>query len=1028
MLSKFSVKKPVTITMMILIVLLLGAVSLSKLNVDLMPSIELPYVMVQTTYSGAGPEEIENLVSKPLEQILATVENIDTIVSISNEGSSIVLMQFNFGTDMDETVLQMREKIDMIKGYLPDGTTSPTVMKLDPNSMPIIQLAISSKGDIYTTQKIAEDVVQPRLEKIEGTASASVSGGLEREVEVMLKDEVLKGYNLSSSYITQILQAENLNLPGGTVMKGTNELTVRTIGEFKSVEEIRNISIPLTRGGTLRLRDIADVNLVNKDRSSITKLNGQDVVQISVMKQSDGNTVNVSKKVNEELEKIKAEYPDLNIDTIFDQADYINLSINNLKRTAMTGAVLAVIILLIFLRSFKTTLVIALSIPISIITTFILLYFTGITLNMMTIGGLALGIGMLVDNSIVVLENIYRHRSLGMDRINASINGTNEVSMAVTASTLTTIAVFLPIVFTGGLAATIFKDFALTIVMALVSSLLVALTLIPMMASKLVAVKNMESEEAQEKKHGIIVTIYKRILSWSLRHRLITIALSLVMFVVSILMVFQVGAEFFPATDEGQISVSVNLPAGAELEKTDELLENIKDSINQIPEIKSVFTSSGSGGIMSIGSSSNSGSMTIMLQDLKDRSRSTKQISDEIRTIVKDIPGAEISVSEASSMSMGSGGTAISISIEGDDLDKLKNIGDDFVEIIENVDGTREVESSYADGIPEVQIITDRSLASQYGLTTAQIGSAIKGTLSGSDVTKFKIDGDELDVNLKGDNIYGESISILNMLPITLPSGGSVPLSEVANIKVENGPISIMRQNQTRILTVSASVSGRDVQSVSTDITNLLKEYEMPNGYSYTFGGETEQIRETFGDLFLAMAMAVLLVYMIIAAQFESLIQPLSVMFSVPLALSGGFIALFIIGLPLNVVGIIGFIILIGIVVNNAIVLIDYINKRRLSGEDRTVAILKAGPIRIRPIMMTALTTILGLVPMAIGYGEGGELTQSMGVVVIGGLALSTVLTLVIVPVMYTIFDDITIFFKRKFKRHKDENVIVKEI
>ena len=608
MFAKFSVKKPVTITMMILIVILLGAVSLSKLQVDLMPSIELPYVMVQTSYSGAGPEEIENLLSKPLEQTLATVENIETIISISNEGSSIILMQFNFNTDMDDTVLQMREKIDMIKGYLPDGTTSPIVMKLDLNSMPIIQLAISSKGDIYTTQKIAEDVIQPRLEKIEGTASANVSGGLEREVEIMLKDDMLKGYNLNSSYIGQILVAENLNLPGGTVMKGSNELTVRTIGEFKSVEEIRNINIPLTMGGTVRLKDIADVNLTNKDQSSITKLNGQEVVQISVMKQSDGNTVNVSKKVNEELEKIKAEYPDLNIETVLDQAKYINLSINNLVNSALMGAILAIIILLIFLRSFKTTFVIALSIPISIITTFVLLYFSGITLNMMTIGGLALGIGMLVDNSIVVLENIYRHRSQGMDRITASVEGTNEVSMAVTASTLTTVAVFLPIVFTGGLAATIFTDFAITIVMSLMSSLIVALTLVPMLSSKLIAVKNMESEEAQEKKHGPIVVTYKRILSWSLRHRLVTVALSIGLFVVSLVMVSSVGAEFFPATDQGQINIAVSLPAGAELKKTENTLAELQTLIEQIPEVKTVFTSSGSSGnVMSLSSGSNIG-------------------------------------------------------------------------------------------------------------------------------------------------------------------------------------------------------------------------------------------------------------------------------------------------------------------------------------------------------------------------------------------------------------------------------------
>ena len=429
MFARFSVKKPVTITMMILIVIVLGVVSFSKLQIDLLPQMELPYVMVQTSYQGAGPEEIENMISKPLEQTLSTVENIEAVISISNEGSSLVLMQFAFNTDMDEVMLQMREKIDMIKGFLPEGTSSPLVLKLDPNAMPIIQLAVSSKGDLHTSQKIAEDVISPRLERIEGTASANVSGGLEQEVEIMLKEEMIKGYNLTSSYIGQILRAENLNMPGGSVKKGNNELTVRTMGEFKSLEEIRNLTIPLSRGGTVRLKDIAEVQLKSKDQSSITKLDGKEVVQISIMKQSDANTVNVANEVNKEIEKIKSEYPDLNLVTVFNQADYINFAIDNLIRTASIGGILAIVILLVFLRSFKTTLVIAISIPISIITTFVILYFTDITLNMMTIGGLALGIGMLVDNSIVVLENIYRNRSLGMDRITASIDGSNEVAM-----------------------------------------------------------------------------------------------------------------------------------------------------------------------------------------------------------------------------------------------------------------------------------------------------------------------------------------------------------------------------------------------------------------------------------------------------------------------------------------------------------------------------------------------------------------------------------------------------------------------
>ncbi|WP_312810543.1 efflux RND transporter permease subunit [Sedimentibacter sp.] len=1017
MFAKFSVKKPVTITMMILIVIVLGAVSLSKLQIDLLPQMELPYVMVQTSYSGAGPEEIENMITKPLEQTVATVENIEGILSYSNEGSSIVLMQFAFGTDMDDVMLQLRENIDMIEGFLPEGTSSPIVAKLDPNAMPIIQMAVSSKGDIHTTQKIAEDVISPRLERIEGTASANVSGGLTQEVEIMLKEEVLKGYSLSSSYITQMLQAANINLPGGTVSKGSNELTVRTVGEFKSLDEIKNLSIPLTKGGTIRLMDIANVKIADKEQSSITKLDGREVVQVSVMKQSDGNTVNVSKLVNKEIEKIKREYPDISIVNVFDQAEFINFAINNLTKTALQGGILAIVILLIFLRSFKTTLVIALSIPTSIITTFVILYFADITLNMMTIGGLALGIGMLVDNSIVVLENIYRNRSLGIDRITASVDGTNEVAMAVTASTLTTVAVFIPIVFTGGLAATIFKDFALSIVIALFSSLLIALTLVPMLSSKLISVKNLESEELQEQKHGFLVAFYKKILKFSLNHRFITLTISIALFVVSIVMVASVGAEFFPATDEGMINVSVSLPAGSETKEVDNVLKEVHEAIQEIPEVTSVFTSAGSGGIMSIGGGS-TGSMNVILSELDERDRSVKEISDEIRKIVKDIPGAEISVSESSMMMMGMSGGAISISIKGDDIETLKSIGNDFKALIEKVEGTREVSTSYEDGIPQVQIALDRGIASQYGLSTAQVGAAVKDTLSGSNVTKFKVDGNELDVVLKGDNMYGQSMSLLEMLPIPTPMGSNIPLSEIADIKIEEGPVSIMRENQTRVLTVTGSVAGRDVQTVSTEIEKLLKEYAMPYGYSFTFGGETEQIVETFTDLAMVLLVAIVLVYMIIAAQFESLLQPLSIMFSVPLALSGGFIGLFVTGLHLNVIGIIGLIILVGIVVNNAIVLVDYINNRRNRGEDRTSAIMKAGPIRIRPIMMTALTTILGLVPMALGIGEGAELTQSMGVVVIGGLAFSTVLTLVVVPVMYTIFDDIANFFKRKLTKH----------
>lgn len=1015
MFAKFSVKKPVTITMLILVVIVFGFVSLSKLKVELMPSIEMPIAIVQTTYTGVGPEEMENLVTKPLEQALLSVENIDSVSSFSNEGSSLMLIQFNFGTDMDTATLDMREKLDLIRGSLPDGASAPIVMKMDPNSMPIVQLAISGKGqDIYTTQKIAEDIIQPRLERIEGAASADISGGLEKEITIVLSEETLKGYGLSFSYIGQIIQAENLNYPGGNVKKGSNELVVRTVGEFESIEDVKNLSIPLPAGGIIRLKDVAEVSLTDKDRTSIAKLDGQSVVQISIMKQSDGNTVDVSKSVNEELAKIRSEYPNLDIVVVTDQADYINLSINNLLSTALQGCILAVIILFIFLRSFKTTIIIAISIPFSIITTFVILYFSKINLNMMTLGGLALGIGMLVDNSIVVLENIFRHRSLGLDKQSASIEGANEVSMAVTASTLTSVAVFLPFIFTEGIVSMMFKDFAATIVVSLLSSLIVALTMIPMLSSKLVTVKKIKSEEEQEKESGFITNIYKKIIAWALRHRLIVITASLLIFILSISAFASNGAELFPEMDEGTLTVDVVMPEGTNLDETDKILSEIQQLALQIPEVEYVFASAGSSGL-SLGSSGGTGSVTLTLVDLEERERSASEISEKIRTAVKDIPGAEINVSSSSSMSMST--SDISLLVTGDNIETLKSIGNDIKDIIDSIEGSRDVETSLEDGTPRVQIDVDRGMASQYGLTASQIGSAVRTALTGQEISTYKVDGDEFDIVLKGDSIYESSLTMLEMIPVSTNSGGTVPLSEVADIKTVEGPTSITRQDQKRSVTINASVFGRDVQSVTDEIEQKLNSYNMPDGYSYSFEGMTEQMNEAFSDLLLVMVVAVLLVYMIIAAQLESFTQPLIIMFSVPLALSGGLIGLYILDMPINMVGMIGAVILIGVVVNNAIVLVDYINSRIQNGEDTITAIMKAGPIRLRPIMMTTLTTVLGLVPMALGIGEGAEMSQQLGIVVIGGLSLSTLLTLIVIPVAYSLLDSLGKSLRSKFAK-----------
>ncbi len=1027
-LSKLSVKRPVTILMVTFIVILLGGVSLSRLPIDLYPEIEVPVAIVSTEYSGVGPQEIEELLTKPIEESIATVDNIEKISSTSSEGNSLVIAEFNFGTDMDFAALEMREKVDMVKGYLPNDASNPLVFKIDPNSMPIIQASISDGKDLARLQTFAEDEIKPKIERLEGVASVEILGGYEEEVEVKIDQQKMLGYGLSIDYISGMIASENLNLPGGEVAKGKQELTVRTMGEFETTDDIKRLPLTLPKGGIVYLGDIADVTLKSKDTSTISRTNGKQSISISVQKQSGTNTVMVANKVNKELEKIKNKNDNIEIKTIFDQSEYIQDSIDNVIRNAVIGAILAVLILYLFLRNLRTTFIIGTAIPISVIATFILIYFNDITLNMMTLGGLALGVGMLVDNAIVVLENIYRFRQNDYSRKEAAVKGASQVGMAVTASTLTTVAVFLPIVFVEGITSILFKEFALTVTMSLAASLIVSLTLIPMLSSKLLKVDKMQGKKHKgkfkffsklydlfDKVFGKIENIYKRLLKFGLRHRKTVVGIALVIFISSAVLVGSVGAEFFPKMDEGEFTINISLPEGSQLEETSDVATEIEGILGGIKEIDTVFSNVGSSGMFSIGSAgTNAATITVALKDLDQRDRSTDLVADEVRGLVKNIPGAEIGI-EVSSSGMGGGGNApISISIKGDDLDKLKEVGDDFVDIVESVKGTREVSSSMEKGIPEVRVKINRKNASQYGLNAAQIAQSIKGIVSGKTATRYKYAGDEIDVVVKGDETFKSSITNLKQLPIKAPAGMNIPLGQIADVSIERGPVVVNRNSQSRVVTVTSQILGRDLKSITDDIEAKFEQYNLPSGYTYEMGGERQDLQEAFSGLSTALILAVLLVYMILASQFESLLHPFTIMLSVPLAFAGGAIGLFITNRALSVPALIGVIMLAGIVVNNAIVLVDYINTRRENGEERWDAIVNAGPIRLRPILMTTLTTVLGLFPLALGLGEGTEAQAPMATVVIGGLLLSTLLTLVFIPVVYTIFDDIAGFVKRK--------------
>lgn len=1012
--------------MMVLVVVLLGAISLTRLPIDLFPEFEVPVAIVSTTYSGTGPLEMENLITRPIEGAVSTVGNIDIVSSRTSEGSSIVIAQFNFGVDMDNAALEMREKVDLIKGLLPEDAEDPMVLKIDPNAMPIIQIALTSGGDLARLQELAEDTFSQRLERLDGVASVDISGGYTREIEIKVNQSRLSSMGLSIGQLSQLIGASNINYPGGNVTKGDQDLSVRVTGEFESVEEIRLMPVTLSSGDIIRLGDIAQIKLVNKELNTISRTNGNESINISIQKQSGRNTVQVAELIHDELEKLERDYPEIEFQVVMDSSLFIIQAINTVAKNAIFGSFLAIIILYIFLKNLRTTTIIGISIPISLIASFILLYFNGITLNIMTLGGLAMAVGMLVDSAIVVLENIFRYRTEGLSKYDAAIKGASEVGMAITASTLTTIAVFIPIVFVEGFVGTIFKDFALTVTLSLAASLVVSLTLIPMLSSKILSVsetgKKRKLDKVYNRFDGVYSKVeekYRSLLENGINNRKKTVVISVIVFFVSIASLFAVGMEFLPATDESMISIDISLPLGASQDKVDLVTTEVEELLYDIPEIESVAVTIGSGGLtMGRGfSSGNGSSISLMLYPLGERDRSTSEVAEDIRGMVKDIPGVEIAVNQTSNMGMISSGTPVSISIKGPELNVLEEISESIKGMVESVAGTREVTTSISDSVPVVQVAVKKEMAAAYGLTTAQIGAGVRSGATGATVSRFKDRGDEINVVIRPEGNVTDSLENFSQMEITTPMGTDIPLSMVADITIEKGPTVINRDNQERVVTVTSQIIDRDLNSVTRDIEDQLEVYAMPEGYSYSIGGENEEMIDAFTQLAQALGLAIILIYMVMAAQFESLIYPFIIMFTIPLAFSGGALGLFLTGRALGVTALIGVIILSGIVVNNGIVLIDYINTLRKEGKSREEAILTAGPIRLRPILMTTLTTVLGLIPITLGIGEGAELMAPLGSVVIGGLTLSTVLTLVLVPVIYTMFDDLSLSLKEKFRK-----------
>ncbi|NLL62132.1 MAG: efflux RND transporter permease subunit [Candidatus Atribacteria bacterium] len=1023
-LPKFSINRPVTISMLFIALIVIGFVSYQGLGLDLLPDMSFPVSAIMVSYPGAAPEEMEALITIPLEEVVSTVHRVDTINSISQEGNTVLLLSFQWGTNMDIAILEVREKIDQVKRILPEGAGDPSVIKFDPSMMPIMVLGINSEQySLHELDRFARLLLKPRLERIEGIASASVSGGVEREILVSVDNEKLRANSLTLDQVVMALRSENINLPAGTLREGNVDFLIRTLGRFESIADIENVIISTVKGNQIPLKEIARISDTFKKQQTVAYINGYPSISLTLQKESGTNTVIVANRVNSELNTIKNKgiLPgDTKAITVFDSSDFIKKAIKEVSDTLLIGAVLTMLVLYAFLHSIKSTLIIGFSIPISVISTFTLLYFAKLTLNMMTLGGLALGIGILVDNSIVVLENVFRHRELGKDAALAAELGANEVADAITASTLTTIAVFLPVVYVSGIAGELFKTMGLTIAFSLLMSLFVALTLVPMLFSRSrnrkilspssdAADRSSSLTAKEANKRGFFNAVrreYSYLIDWALRHRGIMVLMAIAILVLSFTLLPLVGAEFFPAIDQGNFSINISLPVGTNFEVTREIAREIEKVVHSVPEIENVFTTVGSGSSMDIGGSGgNNAAIMATLIEKGERERDSSDIIAELRDRIGEYPDTQIRFSEQN-LSLTSG-AALTINISGDSLGELDFIANTIMSLLSEVEGIYDLQSSVEEVRPELHIAIDREKVNLYGLSAGQVASNVHDALLGKVAGYFQEGGERYNITVKLEKSgYGELQELENMM-ISSNYGLQVPLKEIARVEVGIGPQGINRENQQRQVQVTGNVSGRFLGSVIQEARQKLNSLVLPEGYHYAFAGEQEEMNKSFRELFFALILSILLVYMIIAAQFESLLFPFAVIFSIPFSFIGVIIALMLSGISLNVLSLIGLIILAGVVVNNAIVLIDYINQLRKSGLGRNEAVIEAGETRLRPILMTTLTTVLALVPMAIGLGEGAEMRAPLAVTIIGGLTSSTFLTLVFIPILYTYLDDL---------------------
>jgi HAE1 family hydrophobic/amphiphilic exporter-1 len=1038
-LADVSIRRPVFATMMILALIVLGLFSYLKLNVDLYPNVDIPYVIITTVLPGAGPEQIETDVTKKIEDAVNPIEGVDWIQSYSREGVSIVVIAFKLEIDGKVAAQDVREKLAAIKSNLPQDIEEPIIQRYDPASLPIMSLSVSGERSVKDVTTFTKNVVKKRLENIPGVGSVDLVGGAEREIEIAVDASKLKAYQLSIQDVIQNVGASNIEIPGGNLIDGRRQVLLRTMGKYQNVDDFNNVIVANPKGKVVHLNQIASITDGVKEQTSLTRVNGYSAVGLNIIKQSGSNTVKVAEEVQKQLAKLQSQLPpDIKINLAKDNSVFIKDSINDVLFDILYGGLLAVIVVYLFLANFRATVISALALPSSIIASFIVMYALNFTLNMMSLLALSLAVGLLIDDAIVVIENIYRHMHQGETPLEAAKSASEEIGLAVMATTFTVVAVFVPVAFMPGIVGRFFYQFGITISVAVLVSLFVAFTLTPMLSSKWLR----REDEALSKKGNILQRIlyyfnhffeilsskYKSALNWSLKHRKTVIFGSVVVFIFSLMLMGALGNQFFPESDQNEFNITINAAPGSSLEQTSNICSQIEKTLKTYPEVTTILTTIGAGN-----DPVTKANILVKLVNKKERSKSDKVIMNELRTQLKYLPGANLGFGVQGGP--GGGGKPVTLSVRGDDLDKVKQYAEKVEAIVRSTPGAVDIENSLETSKPEIRLLIDREKASDLGVNPLLIASSVRSMVDGYVATQYQEGDEQFDVRVrlnKNNRKNITDISDLMLKSTKKASDGSaiiIPVIDVAKISEGVGPSQVNRYARQKEIRIDANLSGELLGNVLAAIQKETAKINFEPGYSVSVVGEGQMQEESFNNILLSLMLAIVFVYIVLAAQFDSFVHPFSIMLALPMAIIGAVIMLLIFGSSLSVISFIGIIMLMGLVTKNGILLVDYTNVLRGRGLSRFDALLLAGPTRLRPILMTTFAMIFGMMPVAFALGEGAEFRAPMGQAVIGGLITSTFLTLFVVPVVYTILDDLSsmklfAYIKKLFPNRKNNNII----